>query len=1077
MNPTLRIHLLGDFLLLSDETPVTSIDLPRLQSLVAYLLLHHNVPQARSHLAYLLWPDSTDTQAHTNLRNLVHKLRQAFPDADAFLRSERQTLTWQPSSPQASWTLDVQDFEEALAQADRARDGSEARHALEAAVKLYRGDLLPSCYDEWILPERDRLRQAMLNALGRLMELEEQERDYQAAINSAQRLLRYDPLHETTYRHLMRLYALTGDRASALRMYHTCATVLERELGTEPGFATRKAYEQLVKIETRGEEAKEPLKATPSSVQLVGRNHEWGQLQAAWRNASAGQPHVFVLSGEAGIGKTRLAEELLTWVERQGIATAAARCYAAQGGLAYAPVAIWLGSEALRTALASLGEVWLSEVARLLPDLLAERPGLHRPDPLTESWQRKHMFEAFARAVFGTHQPLLLLLDDIQWCDRETLEWLHFLLHFEQRTPLLLLGTMRSEEMEPDHPLVSLLRNLRRDGLLTELALAPLNAGETASLALHLAGESLDPAAIAYLYRETEGNPLFVVEAVRAGAIEPGSNGHATPARAGSQMPPTVQAVIAARLAQLSPPARELVGLAAVIGRTFTFEVLAQASGNDEDTLVQGLDELWQRRIVREQGGDAYDFSHDKLREGAYTALSAARRRLLHRRVAETLEMGYGGSLDSVSGQIAAHYERAGVLPKAISNYRRAGEVAQQVYANQEVLAAFLQALALLDALPPDQVPREWKEETATSLHEQVGDIFALTGRFDRARESYQSALSQVPEHQFVWQARLYRKIGKTALSPMNSEEAFAACDSAETALSNTPGEQAEEMWQEWIQVQFDRMWLYHVQARIREVYDLVEKVQPVVETYGTPLQMATYYVYIFTRNFRRDRYAISDETLAYAKAALKACQQSGNASMIAQAQFTYAFCKTWHDDLEEGEEQFYAGLQTAERIGDALVQAQCLTYLSIVHRRRGRVEETRRCSSQALAKATEVQRPEYVGTATSNLAWVALRLGNVDECREKSLAALELWRPLSLKYPFCWTALLPLISVALAKQQVSEAVQYTRMLLEPHQQRLPDALTAALEAAIQAWDTDQPETAHAHLQQAITIAQEMGYL
>ena len=166
-------------------------------------------------------------------------------------------------------------------------------------------------------------------------------------------------------------------------------------------------------------------------------------------------------------------------------------------------------------------------------------------------------------------------------------------------------------------------------------------------------------------------------------------------------MPPTVQVVIAARLAQLSPPARELVGLAAVIGRTFTFEVLAQASGNDEDTLVQGLDELWQRRIVREQGGDAYDFSHDKLREGAYTALSAARRRLLHRRVAETLEMGYGGS------------------------------------------------------------------------HEQVGDIFALTGRFDRARESYQSALSQVPEHQFVWQARLYRKIGKTALSPMNSEAAF----------------------------------------------------------------------------------------------------------------------------------------------------------------------------------------------------------------------------------------------------------------------------------------------------------------
>src|SRR5579864_3697746 len=353
MNPTLRIHLLGDFLLLADETPVTAIDLPRLQSLLAYLLLHRDAPQSRTHLAYLLWPDSTDSQAHTNLRNLVHKLRQAYPDVDAFLRSERQTLSWQPSTQLASWTMDVQDFEEALTQANGAARDNEARHALEAAVKLYRGDLLPSCYDEWILPERDRLRQAMLNALGRLIELEEQERDYQAAINSAQRLLRYDPLHETTYRHLMRLYAITGDRAAALRMYHTCATVLERELGTEPGLATREAYEQLLKIEPRGGGAEGPR----ASSQLVGRVREWGQLQAAWRNASVGQPQLCVLSGEAGIGKTRLAEELLTWVGRQGIAVAVARCYAAQGELAFAPVATWLRSELLRPALASLSEV------------------------------------------------------------------------------------------------------------------------------------------------------------------------------------------------------------------------------------------------------------------------------------------------------------------------------------------------------------------------------------------------------------------------------------------------------------------------------------------------------------------------------------------------------------------------------------------------------------------------------------------------------------------------------------------------------------------------------------------------
>ncbi len=788
-----------------------------------------------------------------------------------------------------------------------------------------------------------------------------------------------------------------------------------------------------------------------------------------------------VLVGEAGIGKTRLAEELLTWVGRQGIVTASAHCYEALGALPYAPVATWLRVDALRSNLSALAPAWRSEVARLLPDLLESDPHLPRPGLLTEGWQRQRLFEALARALLSGSTPRVLHLDDLQWCDRETLEWLHYLLRFDLKAPLLLVGTMRAEEMPDSSALASLLSSLRRDGLVTEIEPGPLDAAETAFLASQVAGSDLTSPEAAVLYHETEGNPLFVVETIRAGkldsdmAVFPSTEYGSVPHP--SHTPQTVRAVIVARLAQLSPPAHELINLAAVIGRAFTFAVLAQASGADEDTLVSGLDELWQRRIVREQGQDAYDFSHDKIREVAYTAISAARRRLLHRRVAEALERGHGGSLDTVSGQIAAHFERAGRVEKAISYHRRAGEVAQQVSANQEALAAFQQALALLGSLPPGQAPREWKQETATALNEQIGNILSLTGQVDRARVAYRSALSQVPGHQCIWQARLYRKLGKTALSPLNSEEAFAACESAETALRNTPDDQAEEVWQEWIQVQFDRMWLYHVQARIQEVSDLVEKVQPAVETYGTPVQMATYYVYVFTRNFRCERYVISEETLASAEAALKACQQSGNASLIAQAQFTYAFCKTWHGDLEEGEEQFYAGLQTAERIGDALLQAQCLTYLGIALRRLGQIEETRRVSSQALAKATEVQRPEYIGTATSNLGWVAWRLGHMDECREKSLEALELWRQLPLKYPFSWTALLPLMSVALAKRRVSEAIEYTRLLLLPDQQRLPDVLTATLEAAIHAWDAGQSGSARSHLQQAAASAQEMGYL
>ena len=350
----------------------------------------------------------------------------------------------------------------------------------------------------------------------------------------------------------------------------------------------------------------------------------------------------------------------------------------------------------MQRGLLSLADVWLTEVARLLPNLIVEKPGLPPPGPLTESWQRQRFFESLAHATLQSNQPLLLLLDDVQWCDRETLEWLHYLLRFDPKAPLLLVGTERLEEITTGHPLASLSLSLRREGLLTEVILDPLNANETAYLAAHLIGEHLDRAVITALYQETEGNPLFVVETVRAGAVEKVKTGQHSledsHVRPGALLPPTVQVVISSRLAQLSPAAREVMGLAAVIGRAFTFDVLALASSMDEDTLVLGLDELWQRRIVREQGSDAYDFSHDKLREQAYASLSAARRRLLHRRVGEALISLYANdtdTLDTFSGQIATHFEQSGAIEQAIEYYVRAAEVGQRVYANTEALVAY----------------------------------------------------------------------------------------------------------------------------------------------------------------------------------------------------------------------------------------------------------------------------------------------------------------------------------------------------------------------------------------------------
>jgi DNA-binding SARP family transcriptional activator len=325
--PTLHIHLLGDFLLVSGDSPVTTVTVPRVQSLLAYLVLHRSTPQNRSHLAFLLWPDSTEAQAHTNLRQLLYHLRQSLPDADQFLSASKQSLQWLPANADGTFTLDIQEMEQALAQAEQAeqrQDMTTMRQSLEQVLHLYRGDLLPSCYDEWVVPERDRLRQVFLQAAERLIALLEEEREYSAAIQAAQQLLRQDPLHEATYRQLMRLYALRGDRAAALRVYYTCTKLLDRELGTEPSEVTRAVYEALVPPDNSPEKQASPLPKRRTEAPLLGRKAEWRRLQEAWHKAAAGHPHILILTGEAGIGKTRLAEEIDAWVSRQGITTARA---------------------------------------------------------------------------------------------------------------------------------------------------------------------------------------------------------------------------------------------------------------------------------------------------------------------------------------------------------------------------------------------------------------------------------------------------------------------------------------------------------------------------------------------------------------------------------------------------------------------------------------------------------------------------------------------------------------------------------------------------------------------------------
>src|SRR6266702_2492637 len=705
--PTLHLRLLGDFSLIYADQQVTSLNTMRLQSLLAYLVLHRDVPQQRQHLAFLFWPDTTEAQARNNLRQLLHQVRQAFPSVERFLSADTHMLYWHPVTP---FYLDVAAFEQVLTEAAAATQRDEQHQlqaALEQADSLYRGELLPGCYDEWILPERERLRQHHRQALEHLLHLFEVQGDNVTAIRYAQRLIALDPLSEDLSRRLMRLFALNNDRASALHVYHTCVTTLQRELGIDPDPATREAYERLMQHETPVIPARAQQTLLAATPTLIGRKREWEALQEVWHAASAGEPRFVLVTGEAGVGKSRLAEEFLLWASQQGAVTAKARSYAAEGQLSLAPVTDWLRSDGLRAPLRQLDAVWLTEVARILPELLAEQSDVPHFESVTEYGQRQRFFEALARAILVAPQPLLLLIDDLQWCDQETLAWLHFLLRFDPLARLLIVGCAREEELPPHHPLRTFLLHLRSTRSVTEITLQPLDAAETGKLADAVANRELDLDSVMHLYHETGGYPLFVVEMVRAdlgrvSASPPEADRpHRQPPLDDARtLPPRVHAVLVGRLLQLSPSAREFVELAATIGREFTLDLLSTAGNADAESAVCALDELWHKRIIREHGANSYDFTHDKLREVAYAEISAPQRRMLHLRVAQTLEAMHAEDLDSVSGQLAAHYERAGMIEQALPSYQRAAAVAQRVYANEAAISLLSRSLELLELLP-----------------------------------------------------------------------------------------------------------------------------------------------------------------------------------------------------------------------------------------------------------------------------------------------------------------------------------------------------------------------------------------
>jgi DNA-binding SARP family transcriptional activator/tetratricopeptide (TPR) repeat protein len=688
----LHVSLLGEQSITDDGTGIRARS-SRTVALIGFLVTHAGSPQARQRIAGLFWPDSADGQALTNLRRELHQLRQVLGDESSLIVTSRD-LCWCDTE---TCRVDVRVFDverdAARVAAASADDNGVLVHGTRA-IDHYRGDLLPGSYDDWVLEARSELERQCVGLCDLVGAARARGGDLAGAVDAARRRIQLQPLEEAGYRTLMRLQADLGDRAGAVSTYHHCASVLEHELAITPDGATRQAFERLMarsgSVPAGARPEIRPAIGRPGigAARLVGRSREFAVLQDLWRRAVAGQPGLAVVRGGPGAGKTRLVTEVAGVARAQGAVVASGQCFGTAGRLALAPVADWLRTPAVQAATATLDEAWRTEVDRLVPSG-GRAEGEAGSRAMVDAWQRLRFFEGLARALLAVGRPMLLVLDNMQWCDEETLAFLTFCLGLTPDAQLLAAATLRNDKPGEDPVLADWTDRMQATGLLTEVDLSPFEPADTARLAEAIAGRRLPEADVSLLQATTGGFPLYVIEAVRATAGRPDA----------SRPPGDLAAVLRSRLEQTTAAAGEVARLAAAVGTDFTLDLVTEASDLDADIVVGAVDELWRRRILLEFG-DGYDFSHDLLRETAYEQVSPPKRWLLHRRIAQSLELLHADDPDAVSAQLAEQYARGGRPRRAVAYYQRAANVAARMFAHAEAIRLGRKALSIVRSLP-----------------------------------------------------------------------------------------------------------------------------------------------------------------------------------------------------------------------------------------------------------------------------------------------------------------------------------------------------------------------------------------
>jgi DNA-binding SARP family transcriptional activator len=732
----LRVRLFGAFALESDGVALPMPERRQACSLLGWLALHQGV-HPRSEVAGRFWPDVLDSSARKSLRTELVAIRRALGSAgEGALVATRDLVGLAGEGV----SVDAWEFERLV------REGR-----FDAAADVCDGELLPGIDADWVYTARESHRRRLDEVFERLAADAEVAGALEDAIRISRRRVELDPLREDALRELVRRLIAAGEISAARVAFDDLARRLRVELQVAPSRETRRLLEV---IHAHGDgpasvaaEAPPPLPPALTRhrlSQFVGRDDALLWLEAQWSEARAGAGRLALIAGEPGLGKTRLADEFARAAHEEGAAVLLGRCYE-ETLISYQPFVEAIGRhaavvppEVLRGQVGMLG----GELARLVPEIARRLPDVAAPDSGDSEGRRFRLFEAAGGLLANASRswPVVLLLEDLHWADKPTALLLAHIVRAIETHPVLVVGTYRDTEL--GEPLVSLLADLRRDRELEQLRLRSLDRGAVAEMISGWLGRTPPTHYAHALHRETEGNPFFIEEVLRH-LIEVGAVDDTEWRRLGSftelGIPDGVREAIERRLAILSPAARRIVTMAAVIGRSFSYEVLDAVAQMSGERPLDALEEATQHRIVEEEPAapGRYEFAHALIRETLYASLSGPRRVRLHRTIGAILEQQHARDPDPPLGELAYHFIAAaepGAAAKAVDYSARAARRALTALAYEEAVSHFdraLDALALSESADPP---------THCELMLGLGESNAKASEFDRSRLVFQAA-------------------------------------------------------------------------------------------------------------------------------------------------------------------------------------------------------------------------------------------------------------------------------------------------------------------------------------------------